>query len=452
MTARRIFTQATIIGLCIIVGFGSVSAGEFFFGGGIASRFAFGNTTVIHSQTSENYLSEYGWSREPLSEAPLTLDHAFQIGLFPEIGYRFSPKFAMSVGTSVYLPTNMPSTPTREYPGVDTREGEDIQRNSLRSYGGNRTWSASLLAHWYRTRAVFVTVGASLITYDAPTKQATGELDRQLFGNADLKVGRAFGLTVGFGHEHTLTSHSSLVGRYRYTYAWFSHDDVGYNVAEQDGGGFDIGFSLRYYPSPTTEAHKNVSSQSKLSSINNRLFFGFGYTAFGPTDGRMSWPNSIVSGMRLTGGWKFSNRTSVTVSYNRSIPKADFTTSTYYPNTGLPNTSQNQAGTIFGGTGINSPDRKLLVRSWQANAEVKLLYGFFVQTGIDFITQTIEGGSTTTSIPLTSLLGGLGYERAISQKIGWVTSAGYSLPIESKGVALVDNEGITFQTQLRFYR
>lgn len=99
--------------------------------------FAFGKA----SQTSDNYLSEFEWSREPLSEAPLDNDirHRLVSSIQVYIPTTVKPRlFGVPIpnGWSMSLVTQIesgePFTPTREYPGVDTREGEDIQRNSLR--------------------------------------------------------------------------------------------------------------------------------------------------------------------------------------------------------------------------------------------------------------------------------------------------------------------------------
>ncbi len=99
--------------------------------------FAFGKA----SQAAENYQSDFELSREPLSEAPLDNDirHRFTASVQVFVPNTVKPRlFGMPIpnGWSVsilsVIESGEPFTPSETFPGIETRAGEDIQRNSLR--------------------------------------------------------------------------------------------------------------------------------------------------------------------------------------------------------------------------------------------------------------------------------------------------------------------------------
>ena len=99
--------------------------------------FAFGKA----SQTNENYLSDFELSREPLSESALDNDirHSVKSSLQVYVPATVKPRMfglpipnGWSLAVETIIESGRPFTPSREYPGITSNVGEDIQTNSLR--------------------------------------------------------------------------------------------------------------------------------------------------------------------------------------------------------------------------------------------------------------------------------------------------------------------------------
>lgn len=99
--------------------------------------FAFGKA----SQTTENYLSDFLLSRDPLSEAALDNDirHSLKVGVQFYIPNTVKPRLfglpianGWSLSIESVIESGRPFTPDGRYPNLTTGLGEDPERNSLR--------------------------------------------------------------------------------------------------------------------------------------------------------------------------------------------------------------------------------------------------------------------------------------------------------------------------------
>ncbi|RKX22745.1 MAG: hypothetical protein DRP35_01210 [Candidatus Zixiibacteriota bacterium] len=99
--------------------------------------FAFGKA----SQTNENYLSDFELSRDPLSESALDNDvrHSLKSSIQVFIPSTVKPRLfglpipnGWSLSVETIIESGQPFTPSKDYPGIATTTGEDIQNNSLR--------------------------------------------------------------------------------------------------------------------------------------------------------------------------------------------------------------------------------------------------------------------------------------------------------------------------------
>lgn len=99
--------------------------------------FAFGKA----SQSNEDYQTDFQISREPLSEAPLDNDirHRLTASVQVAVPSTVKPRLfglpipnGWSASVITVIESGEPFTPSKDFPGISTRIGEDIQRNSLR--------------------------------------------------------------------------------------------------------------------------------------------------------------------------------------------------------------------------------------------------------------------------------------------------------------------------------
>ncbi len=108
-------------------------------GGEISYAYAFAYGKA--SQTSEDYLTEFQLSRDPLSESPLDNDirHSLKAGIQVYIPGSVKPRLfglpipnGWTLAIQAIIESGKPFTPSSRYPGIVATTGETIATNSLR--------------------------------------------------------------------------------------------------------------------------------------------------------------------------------------------------------------------------------------------------------------------------------------------------------------------------------
>ena len=252
---KKIFLIITLLLLCSSISF---AGSRFFIEGGIGGRYI--NGSINYGTYNSDNNSEFELSREPLNEAPLdnsvtasrTLGWKSKLlgNYNATIGFRISEKFVTTVSAQYFTKkAGFAYIPSTSYPNINTQIGEDIERNSLNS-SVETSWFSQInlrvIQNVYLNKSLYFVAGFeyTFLKMDFPNSSNSGLIRNRV---EPTYKDNALGAIVGFGYELPLSSKMSIMTTGIYSFTSYQGDELYYKNLDFDIGGFELGYTLRYY-------------------------------------------------------------------------------------------------------------------------------------------------------------------------------------------------------------